>query len=849
MLAVTARLWPVVWVTAVPIILLREFWSAVLVAGWPRALDGSGHFALARIEAALIFPDTFGWTDAFFMGMPFPNFYPPLFYWTIGLLARLGLADPLVSLKLLVALPLVLMPAVLWWACGAVCARAPVRATAAALSLFPLLQPFFHGPLGSGLNYNDTFATGLYTQPLAFLILLAWLRFYCGAGRFTPPRVIGCAFLLALVILTNFFTALVGFAMAGFVFASDLWQSRGRLSHAAVGRAAAVVSAVVLVLFWLVPMLLTYDYFVTRPLSELPLYVTPQMAAWYALGSVGLLLWMREPARPASFIALCWGMLATLLLSRSLAPQWFPLQPFRLAPAVTFCFSLPAAYALVRLAGAVPVRRPRGLSVAAGLVVLALAGLVTATRSARLVNRYLTGISFYVGPDRTALELSPREQSEWIARHPDWGPQMIDAARAGMGNPAGSAALTGILSFARHHRDGRYLVEVPDGMDSHYRVFDSRAITSYLGAQGNQAAGAVFREASPSSLFVNAQVNALSADVDSFGISSVLADDIDFAEQPLDRHLARVAWLGVRYLVIFTGQMRAALDRHPLVVPVYSRAGWSVYRLHGTAPLVEPLRYLPALVFAPMTVKARTTADSTFIRFAEEQFADGWFDVPLVRSSMRHLDGMAHPESFGALIVTRYDCNDCEAATRLLERFAASRPLILFRGPGQLFRRLAQQRSRLPLITVLELPGADSSEPVRTQDGPTRRYGTAPFRAAWRQIRAILDAHRQAAPTARIAAQYRGSSLHVDVAPSPAAVPILIRQTHHPRWVLSGGEELYASSPMFSLAFASAPLRLEYRRTGLERAALVVSFASALGLAGAALVAAARRRLQDRGRQ
>ena len=61
-------------------------WLEVVRGVASRAIDGSGHFAIGQIYDQSIFPDTFGWTNAYFGGMSFPNFYPPLFFWLVSLL-------------------------------------------------------------------------------------------------------------------------------------------------------------------------------------------------------------------------------------------------------------------------------------------------------------------------------------------------------------------------------------------------------------------------------------------------------------------------------------------------------------------------------------------------------------------------------------------------------------------------------------------------------------------------------------------------------------------------------------------------------------------------------------------
>ena len=61
-----------------------------------------------------IFPDTFGWTNAYFAGMPLPNFYPPLFFWIVSFLHHTHLFSFAAAFKLVIALPLLLMPLAFW---------------------------------------------------------------------------------------------------------------------------------------------------------------------------------------------------------------------------------------------------------------------------------------------------------------------------------------------------------------------------------------------------------------------------------------------------------------------------------------------------------------------------------------------------------------------------------------------------------------------------------------------------------------------------------------------------------------------------------------------------------------
>src|SRR5215510_511642 len=108
------RAYVLVLILLLPVALTSFIWLEVIRGVVSRAIDGSGHFAAAQIYDQSIFPDTFGWTNAYFGGMSFPNFYPPLFFWLVSLLHHTGLLSFGASFKLVVAVPLILIPLVFW---------------------------------------------------------------------------------------------------------------------------------------------------------------------------------------------------------------------------------------------------------------------------------------------------------------------------------------------------------------------------------------------------------------------------------------------------------------------------------------------------------------------------------------------------------------------------------------------------------------------------------------------------------------------------------------------------------------------------------------------------------------
>jgi hypothetical protein len=124
---------------------------------------------LVQIYDGAIFPDTFGWTNAYFAGMSFPNFYPPLFHWLVALIHHTHLVSFATSFKLVMALPILLIPAAFWFfrlgprRKGFPEAFSVAIASMVLLTLGEVFQP------NTGLDMSSTILDGFYTQPLGFL--------------------------------------------------------------------------------------------------------------------------------------------------------------------------------------------------------------------------------------------------------------------------------------------------------------------------------------------------------------------------------------------------------------------------------------------------------------------------------------------------------------------------------------------------------------------------------------------------------------------------------------------------------------------------------------------------------
>jgi hypothetical protein len=506
------------------------------------------------------------------------------------------------------------------------------------------------------------------------------------------------------------------------------------------------------------------------------------------------------------YLATCFLLAATIIFSATIAPSWFPLQAPRFLATLTFLLTVPVGFALAsafiwfaRLLGEIS---PKNQSISLKRTTFSLG-------TAALIFIIL----FMSAPDLgSAYAFYPKGQR---------------------------TSIDDVLEFARQHRDGRYLVEVINpkiGPAWTEASFDARAINSYLGSQGNETIGGVFHEASPNALFTLPLVNAFSNYPDSFGVSSVLADDLDFAAQPLSEHIKRAQFLGVKYLVIRTPAMKDRVSKEITSAIRHDIGWWAVFELPSQpSPRIQALAYRPALVLSSFTVKARRRNEMSFIRLAEEQFADNWFDVLLARSPESKIDRLSELDKFGALIIDTYDYADETAAFERLRKFGQDHALICLSADNELFRRIQNARPDFPLLEIIDRKPEAPGETVEDLK-PTHHYNSSSIREQWKKIRSALEKKRlstDAAPsdvTGKI--DLDKVTLMADARVKAGSVPVLIASTFHPNWQRSDGKRTYAVTPFYILTFVDHSVSIAYGRRWFDKAGLWVSALTFVVLCG-----------------
>lgn len=749
---------PLAVVTLLPILITTDHWRRVWNGGLPRAWDGTGHYAVAQIYADRIFPDTFGWIDNFFAGMPFPNFYPPLFYWLIALLSKLGIFSFLDAFKIVVCLPIILMPAAIWFLAWKISEKNRVIATLSSLICVWLLidYRFASAAFPLGLDYFSTFQIGLYAQPLGFILLLAWLFVF--QKETLNHRKIGVAsILLALVILANFFCAITACFFVFARFINNLIEfvlkkiSLAEFRQKTFSHLAIPILAVCLSAFWLVPMLNQSKYFVTRP-TQVSLFPSPLVWLFYALAFLGCVSWLRRQSAGRFYVIACLCLVFFIFFVSPIAPGWFPFQTNRFLANLNFLLCLPVAFllsfAFEKITQAVPAKTSF-----VNLKKLKFAGLFL-----------VVGFSFFL-IESPKYELSFYSDKEFNRIKP-------------------------IFDFAQNNSEGRYLVENPD---PNYPLaqLDGRAINSYLGVQGNTTASIVFRESSSMSLFFNPLVSVFSAHPENYGISSILADDLDFKDQSIEKHIARARFLGVRYFVIISPWIKEKLISAGLSENKFG--GWSIFEITQARSSSQDLAYKPALVVSDFSLKARKSSDFSFLRLVEEQFNDAWFDVLLAHNPQNNkIDKLTNLEMFRTIIVEKYEYDNEDKAFDILKTYSQKNSVILLDSGDDLLKRIKIFAAEFGNLEIIEYPIEKESHQLMNEFSKYQ-YNSSEIRSVWKRIKDILENNKVEA---------NSSDLNIT------------NRTFHPNW--QSLTIKYISTPFFSLTALNEVELPEFKRDGLE---------------------------------
>ena len=733
--------------------------------------DGSGHVAALYLYSLHTYPNIQGWLPEFFGGMPFPIFYPPLFYWIGATLMKLGLSAP-VSAKLLTTFSFLALPGVLF-SLGRRFGLKNVEAFAAA-AFAGVIACGSNIPALSGIGLLGLFEVGLYTQTLSFV----WFCIWCGALIHADRS--RWAMLTALLALTA--TVLTNVHMLPLVatfglswFAIKIWriwrefpESRKDKILGHFGRSVFLAGVPILIAaVWLIPLIRYYNYALGQPLAPAGLFSLfgTLNVAWAACA---LVAWQERHRRP-ELAALCFTLLITVIIT--VTPlggmlKSYPFQPWRIASGALLLSSIPIAFLCLRSLQQLFGNQPR-LIAACLAVALVLMAIV------HQQQRFNLG----------ALSTSD------------------------------TAKLEKVKAAVRELPPGMVLVEsfrdtsAAEGDEVSIRKgFFSRALTNQIAMDRRPVLWSIYREHVATAPLLTAVRNLFSESQGEFGMDGLALRRAGFDSFKSDEATKLARHVGVHYYLLSSPLQIDRLNSEPSVQLLWELEGWRLFANRvQPAEHAELVTTTPVLAWIPAHFKSRDPGDFDLFNLSEQLTFDGHPDVCVLWAQSEGI-------------------NPLEIASQLSRTIVLIDPKsVSSMKTGDWLATLTANGSRLSVLLL------DDRSPLAIQVHEQRqRFGS------YERIMAIDYATNSSELIAEVARRLVHLQSNSSAASQPSSTNLWRTSTaYFPTWLTASGRQTLLTGQGGMASLDTAPPSLRWHRAPLQPLAIAVSLIGVvLGLLG-----------------
>jgi hypothetical protein len=725
---------------------LSIYFSLPVAAG----VDMSSHAAVGKYYADHIFPALWGWTHMWLGGMPFPQFYPPFFFFSLALVYKILPFSYLTIFKYATLLLTLSVPALLAWITKRNVAKAPVIWFVALLSPFLLSTQYIHV---FGVTLQDTFAIGLITQLFGFVLMLFWLGFFLNAQHSVRDYYLSIIF-LTLVLLTNThisFTALVIFITA-FVIHSIPYGWRPTLAHKQ--HRIQFLSRSFLLGFlplglaacWYVPMLTHYVYLSGRPIFigagtlEGLIFFLKYWGFLIIFAMVGIVLVRKN--KPLLILVLSAMVIFLLTISRiDLLLSHFPIHIYR---SLVYFYLISTIFAAVVYGYGADLIRTR----------------LVYKKSYSILWLFICSSPFVLG---------------WVS-NPFFSNYITDFSTWYEYNTVST------LTDYFKDKSGRINVE-SDGTDY---VRDLNNLILEKNTADLTSDYTIYSESSLSTPFMVPFNMSLSSGNQIFMVDSFISgpQSMDYMRrQNASIQASRARLLGVDTILVSSPIMKNRFENQNVFHHEKDLGLWQLYTLKDVA-MAEVLKYEPAVLFSELNLKKRDANNLDYIRFQEELFLKGNLDTLLVQAQDQKLDTSVDLDHFNMAIVSNYTYHDRKEAFKKLSVYSLNHPLILIENKNPLFadlKHFAQTETK----SKIHIFSNHSSREV-----------------LW-GIFDLLDSLKVPIATSGI---IRSSIIDKTITitsehPYSHEVPVLIKTSYFPDWKRIDGKPVYLATPSFMLTY------------------------------------------------
>jgi hypothetical protein len=586
---------------------LYKFWSNPLIAG----ADGSGHVAMVHLYAKHVYPNLHGWIPELFGGMPFPVFYPPLFYWSGATLMLVGI-DATVAAKLLTTFSFVTLPAALWLLgrkVGLTAIEASIAAGAGGVAACGSNIVSL-----SGIGLLGLFEVGLFTQTLGFVFFCLWAAYLPGAGRSVKGSVCAIVFLIATISSNAHILPLVAiYALMWFLTKLRWTRNKSPLVLRAALTLLPLAGPLLICGIWLTPLLRWYSYSVGQVLSSAGLFTSlgSLNIVWPLCGYAG---WREKNRRPY-LTSLC----ATILITAAIT-----LTPF------------------VNFLKYIPFQPPR---VIAGALLLCTIPLTK--MASRILTESLGGRRWATYTILTVCTLA----LGWL--HP------IQKFGIGALTLEDAKSVEAVRVAVRELPPGKLLIEIVEPKaifnSPESRTMElarSRALTHEIARDGRPVLWSIFREQSIMAPYATAVTNLFSSTKETFGLNGVALQRSSDESVSLENRLLVATKLNVAYFLVKTPKQVEALSNTPGVRMVWTIHGWSLFANSSIiSNEFQTVVGLPIFAWMKANTKDRKPADLDLFNLGEQLALEGHPELLPLWATCEGIDAWEYISNLQSAIV------------------------------------------------------------------------------------------------------------------------------------------------------------------------------------------------------
>ncbi len=251
------------------------------IPGW----DGSTHFSMAILYSQSIFPAVWGWIPNYFFGMPFPQFYPPLFSYVFSIL-NIFINNPELIYKTILLVCVFVQPILFCFFYYQI----TKKINSSIIVLFSTTI-FLSIPDYMNSITNSFFAAtnvGVVSQIVTSIFFYLFLFFLSRPSNYF--NVFMRIILLSIIFLGSIHLAFLSFFAFCFSFIYEIYESKKTetiYTYIFTGLCALGIAS-----FWLLPMVYYFDFSLALPIKpdlfNLSLY---QRNQWFILVVLSVFLY------------------------------------------------------------------------------------------------------------------------------------------------------------------------------------------------------------------------------------------------------------------------------------------------------------------------------------------------------------------------------------------------------------------------------------------------------------------------------------------------------------------------------------------------------------------------------